>query len=147
MFKHLLVPVDGSDITDRAIDTSISLAKQLGAAITGFVVEPSPPLPAVGRHPEAVKTEQELYEARTEAHARGVLARFETMAQAAGVAFRGHFERSDRVGETIVETARAAGCDMIVMATHGRGPFGEMLFGSYTKSVLARSKLPLLVLH
>jgi nucleotide-binding universal stress UspA family protein len=147
MFKHLLVPVDGSEITDHAIDSSIALAKQLGAAITGFVVEPTAPLPAVGRHPSIVAAETELHEQRTEAHARGVLTRFEALASSAGVAFKGHFERSERVGESIVETARDHGCDMIVMATHGRGAFGELLFGSYTKSVLARSKLPLLVLH
>lgn len=147
MYTHLLVPIDGSEITERAIDTSITLARQLGAAITGFVVEPTPPLPAVGRPVSLVASETELHEARTEAHARGLLARFEGLAQAAGVKFRGHFERSERVGEAIVETALDRGCDMIVMATHGRGPFGELLFGSYTKSVLARSKVPLLILH
>jgi nucleotide-binding universal stress UspA family protein len=147
MFKHLLVPIDGSDVSERAVDTSIALAKQLGATITGFVVEPTPPLPAVGRHPSVVAGEQELHEARTEAHARGLLTRFEALANAAGVVFAGRFERSERIGETIVEAAREGGCDMIVMATHGRGSFGELLFGSYTKSVLARSRLPLLVVH
>jgi nucleotide-binding universal stress UspA family protein len=147
MYKHLLVPIDGSEITERAIDSSITLARQLGAAIHGFVVEPTPPLPAVGRHPSVIATEAELHDARTEAHARGLLNKFKAMADAAGVAFKGSFERSERVGDAIVEQARENGCDMIVMATHGRGPFGELLFGSYTKSVLARSKLPLLVLH
>jgi nucleotide-binding universal stress UspA family protein len=147
MYKHLLVPVDGSEVSSRAIDTSIALARQLGAAITGFVVEPTPPLPAVGRLPSIVASENELHEARTEAHARGVLTQFKALAEGAGVAFDGLFSRSELIGESIVTTARERGCDMIVMATHGRGLFGEMLFGSYTKSVLARSKLPLLILH
>ena len=61
--------------------------------------------------------------------------------------FIGRFERTDGVDEAIVQVATEAGCDLIVMATHGRGAFGELLFGSHTKNVISRSKLPLLVLH
>ena len=49
--------------------------------------------------------------------------------------------------DAIIEQAETSGCDMIVMLTHGRGALGELIFGSHTKNVLARSKLPLLVLH
>ena len=51
------------------------------------------------------------------------------------------------VDQAIVDEAEKAGCDMIVMVTHGRGPLGEFLFGSHTKTIIARSKLPVLVLH
>ncbi|MFN3595547.1 MAG: universal stress protein, partial [Thiobacillaceae bacterium] len=83
----------------------------------------------------------------TEAHAKQVLARFEERARAAGVAFEGHYEQAPLVDQAIVDAAQARGCDLIVMVTHGRGAFGEFLFGSHTKAVLARSTLPLLVLH
>lgn len=146
-YQRLLVPVDGSDLSGRAMTASIELAQQLGAAITGFVVEPEPPLPAVGRHPSVVQREFELHDARTQAHAKEVLERFAAQAHAAGVAFDSHHVQARGVDSAIVEAAESRGCDMIVMVTHGRGAFGEFLFGSQTKAVLTRSRLPLLVLH
>lgn len=147
MYEHLLVPVDGSEISDRAMDASIELARKLNAAITGFVAEPDTSLPAVGRHPSVVVREMEQAEAQAAAHANAVLQRFRARAQAAGVSFHGHFVRTAQVDDAIVKAADEQHCDMIVMVTHGRGAFGELLFGSHTKNVLARSKLPLLVLH
>jgi nucleotide-binding universal stress UspA family protein len=66
---------------------------------------------------------------------------------AAGVAFEGYHDQVPRVDRAIIEAAESRGCDMILMVTHGRGAFGEFLFGSQTKAVLAGSKLPLLVVH
>lgn len=146
-FRRLLVPVDGSDLSGRAMTASIELAQQLGASITGFVAEPEPPLPAVGRHPSVVQREFELHDARTESHANDLLARFEAQARSAGVPFESHHVQARGVDEAIVQAAESRGCDMIVMVTHGRGAFGEFLFGSQTKAVLSRSRLPLLVLH
>jgi len=65
----------------------------------------------------------------------------------AGVAFTGLHARTDGVDRAIIEQAEQSGCDMIVMVTHGRSTLGGLLFGSHTKNVLARTKLPLLVLH
>ena len=147
MYRHLLVPVDGSDLSDRAITESIELAKQLGASITGFVAEPLAPLPAPGLPQSAMRREALEHDALTEAHANEILARFEQQARAAGVPFIGRHSQAPRVDRAIVAEAEAQGCDMIVMVTHGRGAFGEFLFGSQTKAVLSGSKLPLLVLH
>ena len=83
----------------------------------------------------------------TEAHARQVLAGFEARAGEAGVPFEGHYDQVANVDRAIIAAAESHGCDMIVMVTHGRGAFGEFLFGSHTKAVLAGSMLPLLVLH
>ena len=69
------------------------------------------------------------------------------MTAEAGVAFTGLHARTDGVDHAIIAQAEESGCDMIVMRTHGRGTFGELLFGSNTKNVLAKCKLPLLVLH
>lgn len=147
MFQHLLVPIDGTELSEHAQKASLALAARLGARITAFVAEPPPPLPHLGSNPSTYLRETDRHEQRTEAHAHEVLARFRRRAEESGVPFIGRFERTDQVDEAIVRMAGDAGCDLIVMATHGRGAFGELLFGSHTRNVIARSKLPLLVLH
>jgi nucleotide-binding universal stress UspA family protein len=147
MFQHLLVPIDGTELSEHAQQASLALAVKLGARITAFVAEPMPPLPHMGSNPGTYLRETDRHQQRTEAHAHEVLARFRGKAEEQGVPFIGRFERTDAVDEAIVKTAAEAGCDLIVMATHGRGAFGELLFGSHTKNVISRSKLPLLVLH
>ena len=147
MYKHLLVPVDGSELTERAIRASLELAQQLGAAVTGFVAEPLAPLPAAGHAVMQMRDEMLEHDAMTVAHAREVLTRFEAEAKRLGVPFTGRHAQVPRVDRAIIAAAESQGCDMIVMVTHGRGAFGEFLFGSQTKAVLAGSSLPLLVLH
>lgn len=146
-FKRILVPVDGSELTERAIVGSIELAQQLNATIVAFVAEPLPPLPSSPRTQALLQDEIRHHDASTAAHARPVLLRFEEAAKGAGVAFEGVYDQVPRVDKAIIAAAESHGCDMIVMVTHGRGAFGEFLFGSQTKAVLAGSKLPLLVLH
>ena len=97
MFKHLLVPIDGSDLTDRAMTASLEFARQFGASVTGFVAEP---------------------------HASSLLERFAGLAKEAGVPFTGHHAQVPRVDKAIVAAAESQGCDMIVMVTHGRGALG-----------------------
>lgn len=147
MFKQLLVPIDGSELATHAIAQGLALAKQLGAGITGFVVEAMPALPGMGTHLANYQREVKAHEAKTDAHAKKLLAAFEKAAADAGVAFQGAYERNDDIAAAIAGMADRAKCDMIVMATHGRGAFGELLFGSQTKRVISLTKLPLLVLH
>jgi nucleotide-binding universal stress UspA family protein len=87
------------------------------------------------------------HEQRTSEHANKVLQTFAERAAAAGVTFEGKYQRNDSIEDAIAHAAAAYGCDLIVMVTHGRGVFGELLFGSHTKNVMARTKVPLLVLH
>ncbi|WP_157263456.1 universal stress protein [Azohydromonas aeria] len=148
MYQRLLVPVDGSELSERAIEESIRLARQLGAEIAGFVAEPAVALPGnIGMNPAHYERAATAHEERTAEHAHKLLGRFAARAIEAGVTFQGHYVRSSHIDAAIAEAARERGCDMIVMVTHGRGPFGELLFGSHTKGVMARSKLPVLVLH
>jgi nucleotide-binding universal stress UspA family protein len=147
MFKHLLIPVDGTDLAEHAMRVGIDLARQLDASITAFIAEPPPPPPPGVHGSLRYMREMELHEQATAEHAHGVLADFGRRAAAAGVPFNGVHAQADTIDSAIADTARQQGCDMIVMVTHGRGLFGEMLFGSRTKGVMARSKLPLLVLH
>ncbi len=147
MFKRLLVPLDGGDLSDRAIDASLALARQLGATVVGFVAEPEPPIPSSPRNATLLREEMLAHAAHSKAHAQSVLMRFEEAARAAGVPFEGWHDEVPRVHKAIIAAAESRGCDMIVMVTHGRGAFGEFLFGSQTKAVLSESKIPLLVLH
>lgn len=147
MYQHLLVPVDGSELSERAIDASLELARKLGASITAFIAEPPAPPPPAGYGTMGYVRAMKEHDVETAEHASAVLKAFERRAGEAGVPFAGFYSRTQEVAAAIVEAARERGCDMIVMATHGRGAFGELLFGSQTKSVLARSHLPLLVLH
>jgi nucleotide-binding universal stress UspA family protein len=148
MYEHLLVPVDGSDLSDKSITHSLGLAKMLGARITGLTVEPPLPVLVVEQSAVAydVATFQE-HEKRCEAHAREMLLAFAEKAQQAGVPFDGQFLITDNAQQAIVDTAKKHECDLIVMATHGRHGFDALIHGSLTKSVLAHSQLPLLILH
>ena len=147
MFKHLLVPIDGGDLAERAMQAGIDLACQLGASITAFVAEPlALPLGAAYSATRYVRAMEE-HDHETAAHAQAVLASFERRAKAAGVPFTGVSTQCTQIEVAIADIANQQGCDIIMMVTHGRGPFGELLFGSHTKGVMSRSKLPLLVLH
>jgi nucleotide-binding universal stress UspA family protein len=147
MYQRLLVPVDGSELSDRAITDSIALAKPLGATVVGFVAEPLMAPVSGPPHPSLIDDQIKGHDAMTEAHARAVLSRFEAQAREAGVAFEGHHDQVPNVDRAIIAAAESHRCDLIVMVTHGRGAFGEFMFGSHTKAVLAGCKLPLLVLR
>jgi nucleotide-binding universal stress UspA family protein len=147
MFKHILVPVDGSDLSEKTIQLSVSLARQLGASVTGFVAEPLPPL-ASGPRPFLPSLDAALEQVDcSAAQAESVLQHFESCAKAAGVPFDSYLDPVPHLSKAIIAAAEARGCDLLVMAAHGRGAFGEFLFGSESKAVLADCKLPLLVLR
>jgi nucleotide-binding universal stress UspA family protein len=147
MYKHLFVPVDGSELSHRAMDGSIELALQLGARITGFVVEPDVPLSTTSGHGNEFLTRIKDHETKNEAHAVALLGQFEKRATAKGVQFTAHHVTSYTVDKTIVDEAQKAGADMIVMVTHGRSRVGKFVFGSHTKNVIIESPLPVLVLR
>jgi nucleotide-binding universal stress UspA family protein len=148
MYEHLLVPVDGSALSDKAMETSIGLAKMLGASITAFTAEPPLPLLVVEQAAVAydVSTYQD-HDKRCEAHARELLEAYGARARKAGVSFEGQFVITDDVQQAIVDMAAKCACDLIVMASHGRHGLDALIHGSLTKSVLAHSQLPLLVIH
>lgn len=147
MYKHLFVPVDGSDLTHRAMDGSIALALQLGARITGFVVEPDVPITAANSQVKNLLDRIKDNETKNEAHAKALLGQFEKRAVAAGVVFKGHHVTAYTVSQSIIEEAVRLDCDMIVMVTEGRSRVGKFVFGSHTKDVIIESSLPVLVLR
>jgi nucleotide-binding universal stress UspA family protein len=147
MFKQLLVPLDGTELSERAMSESIALAKQLGASIVGFIAEPDMPLPNMGTDMNRYRKERDAHEVEADTHAHKLLSIFGERAKSAGVAFSGRHARTDGVDNAIAEVANQLDDAMIVMVTHGRGPFAGLLFGSHTRNVMALTKVPLLVLH
>lgn len=147
MYRKLMVPVDGSNLSHLAIKASLDLAKQLKASVVGFVVEPDIPMPMSSTTMANLQRDTQAHVEKTDAHARQVLTAFEAAAAEAGVDFHGLHTRSNAVDRAIADQAEKDECDLIVMVTHGRGVFGELLFGSHTKDVMARTKLPLLILR
>ncbi|MDZ7813119.1 MAG: universal stress protein [Ideonella sp.] len=145
MFERLLVPLDGTPSSERAMTTSIALARKLQAAIVGFVAEPDLRSATEGRALSARVTADA--QAVAQAHAQEVLGRLKAQAAEAQVAFEGVTTPTIDIDEAIIRCAQAQRCDLIVMVTHGRGTFGERLFGSHTKSVMSKCALPLLVLR
>lgn len=147
MFKHLFVPIDGSELSVKAMDASLVLARQLGARVTGFVVEPDIPLVTATANPATFARRIEAHQAHSDAHAHALLNVFADRALAAGVPFESEYRQNDHIDAVIPEVAAMVGADLIVMVTHGRGALGELWFGSHTKSVMSRTHLPLLVLR
>ena len=147
MFRRLLVPVDGAELSAGAIDRSVALARQLGAAIIGFVVEPPTPFPSESESTSASARAASVEEQRTDEHARALLGRFEKHALQASVAFEGHSTHAQDIARAIIDAAAQHHCDMIVMVTHGRGRLSKLMHGSNTQAVLAGSTVALLVLH
>lgn len=147
MFQRLLVPLDGGELAPRSIEAGIALARRLGAAITGFIVEPPVPLPSVGVRPGPQPAVASVEELRTDEHAQRLLARFELAARRAGVPFNADYRHTHDIAGSIIEAAQRNGCDLIVMVTHRRGPFGRLLHGSHTRQVLARTETAVLVMN
>ncbi|MFN3988237.1 MAG: universal stress protein [Rhodocyclaceae bacterium] len=147
MYKNLFVPVDGGELSARAMDGSLELAAQLGARVTGFVVEPDLPLSVTTDDAATFAERVSSHQASNASHARALLEEFESRAAKAGVEFTGISVTGYSIDGAIANEAARHGCDMIVIVTHGRGPLGELVFGSHTKKVISRTRLPVLVLH
>ena len=147
MFKHILMPVDGTEFSERAIDTGVRFAKSVGARITGFIAEPEYKIPT---HGEIVShTAVSMYEhaVKASAHAKAALARIAERAKAEGVEFTTDYTESDRPVDAIVDAAEKHACDLIVMASHGRRGLDRLLHGSAAAGVMSHTRIPVLVLH
>ncbi len=147
MYKHILVPTDGSALSDKAVEAAISLAKLLGARITAFhAMEPYPLQGAYAAEASGVaELQPELFAERSEEYAKRVLDTFKTAANAANVECATEFATARSPSQAIVDKARAEKCDLIVMASHGRRGLEGFLLGSETQKVLTHSTIPVLV--
>jgi nucleotide-binding universal stress UspA family protein len=147
MFKHILIPIDGTEFSDRAIDAGVRFAKSIDARITGFIAEPEYKIPT---HGEIVsRTSVSMYEHsdKARAHAESVLKRMGEKAHAEGVKFDAAYVENDRPVDAIVEAAEKHACDLILMASHGRRGLDKLLHGSAAEGVLKHTQVPVLVMH
>jgi nucleotide-binding universal stress UspA family protein len=143
MFKHLLLPIDGSKLSEAAIQKGVEFAKSLNARITGFYVMPEYHILAY--RTEMVEDTKEEFAKDCRVHADQFLAVVEKAAKAAGVACDTALATSDHPYEAIIKAARDRNCDLIMMASHGRRGVQGLLLGSETQKVLTHSKIPVLV--
>jgi len=143
MFKHILVPTDGSPLSEAAVDHAIEFARSIGAKVTGLHVIPS--FRTFTYHAEMLEDTREKFEKDSKAHAVQFLSKIERAARDAGVEYRIMFVTNDHPYQAIIDTARETGCDVIAMASHGRKGVQGMLMGSETQKVLTHSEIPVLV--
>lgn len=145
MYKRILIPVDGSPLSKKAIREGVKIAKLSGAKVTGFYSPPEYEVLIYGEYVPPDLMTREDYEERAAQQAAKVLAAVVKEAEAAGVTVDTVVVASRMPWEAIVETARKKRCDLIVMASHGRKGLAGVLLGSETTKVLTHSKVPVLV--
>ena len=147
MFKHILIPTDGSALSQKAALKGVELAKSVGAKVTAFFAAP-PATPIVYRNNLPVgfaqPNEHKAMIERTAAKHLDLIAR---AAKKAGVQYEGMHATNDYPADAILDAAKKKKCDCIVMATHGEGGLRGLFIGSVTQKVLSQSKIPVLVLH
>ena len=144
MFKRILVPTDGSDITQKAVESSIRLAGSLGAEIHTICVKEPFPYGAISEMQPTPP--QEFFDAQERIAARHVAAVIEACA-AAGVPCHGVSVEALHPWEAIIDHAQRTDCDLLVMASHGRRGVSALLLGSETQKVLTHTKIPVLVVR
>lgn len=143
MYKHILIPTDGSALSNQAIHHGVALAKTFGAAVSALTV--SPTFHNFALDPAQVTATAEQYEKDCLARAEKHLAVARVEAGIAGVPCETMHVINDQPYQVIIDTAKTAPCDLIVMASHGRRGMSALLLGSETSKVLTHSKIPVLV--
>ena len=147
MYKHILVPTDGSKLSLKAVKEAAAIAKLSKAKVTAFyVIEPY--MPSVSDDsliPFSLARQQAEYKGVSESAARAALDKAAAAFSPAKVACEKVFATDPHPWHGILEAARKRRCDLIVMASHGRSGLAGLLIGSETHKVLAHSKTPVLV--
>lgn len=145
MFKHILIPSDGSPLSQEAVRKAVTFAKEFGSRITAFHAKPEAPMPQYIEGMRIDKLMQERFNEMAEEEAQKILAFVEGLCQEACVACDKVTVANDSPYEAIINAATANGCDLIFMASHGRRGIAGLLLGSETTKVLTHSKIPVLV--
>jgi nucleotide-binding universal stress UspA family protein len=146
MYRHILIPTDGSPLAEKGVHEGIALAKQLGARITALIVDA--PFNVHDMPQTRVAHLSEAYEQlakQGKQEARNALDRVAEAAKAGGVSCETVEVEHDRPSAAIVEIAKSRGCDLIVIASHGRSGLPGLLLGSVTNKVLNQAGIPVLV--
>jgi nucleotide-binding universal stress UspA family protein len=143
MYKRILIPTDGSDLSIRAIHHGIALAKSLGAKVSGMTV--TVPFHVFAIDPDTLTDTPASYQKRVAATAAKYLAQIKETAATGGVSCDVVHVEHEQPYQAIIDTAKKDGCDLIVMASHGRRGVSALVLGSETVKVLTHSTIPVLV--
>lgn len=143
MYKHILIPTDGSELSERAVEQGVALARSINARVTGITVFPTFHAFAVG--PMMVTDTREQYREDCERQGAKYLQVVEHAAKAAHIPCEVMQVMHDDPYRAIIAAANEKGCDLIFMASHGRKGAAALLLGSETTKVLTHSRIPVLV--
>jgi len=147
MYKHILIPTDGSQLAEKAVAAGIDLARESGAKVTLFTAVPEYDVPGEGKAMAHQVISLAEHARRSEQKAHEILAPGAEKAQAARIEVRTHYAQCNRPWEAIVDAAKLHGCDAIVMASHGRTGISRLMHGSQTIDVLTHTDIPTLVVR
>lgn len=151
MIRHILIPSDGSKLSENAIKHGMKLAKALGAKVTGLHV--IPPFHSFTYRSQMLLTyhvalsedSEAEYKRATSACAKKLLQTIKRAAEVEGVLCDTIQASNDQPSNAIIDAARKKSCDLILMASHGHAGLGGVLLGSETQKVLTHSRIPVLV--
>lgn len=144
MFRRILVPTDGSEITMKAVSTAVGLAKTMGAQL--YTISVKEPFPYSAISEMQPTPPQEFFDAQERIAAKRVAAVVEA-AKAEGLDCQAHTVEALHPWEAIIDHAKQQGCDLLVMASHGRRGVSALLLGSETQKVLTHSAIPVLIVR
>ena len=142
MYTNILIPTDGSELAGKAVQHGIALAKQISAKVTALTV--LPPFHTFTTDAQMIEDTPDQYKVRMQKHAEKTLGAVAS-GQAAGVACETVQVEHEHPYQAILDTAESKGCDLIVMASHGRHGISAIVLGSETVKVLTHCKIPVLV--
>lgn len=145
MFKHILVPTDGSVLSTDTVKRAVIFAKEVGASLTFFYAKPDYPVALYGEGALIDPTTPDQFADIAEKQSVEILNACQAIAQAEGVNSKTVSKISDTPWEVIIQVATENQCDLIFMASHGRRGLSGFLLGSETQRVLTHSKIPVLV--
>ncbi len=143
MYANILIATDGSELAGKAVQDGIALAKRIGAKATVLTV--SPPFHIFTTDTQMIEDTPTQYQVRMQKHTEIILVAAASAAHAAGVACETVHVEHEHPYREIIDTAGSKGCDLIVMASHGRRGISAIVLGSETVKVLTHSKIPVLV--
>lgn len=143
MYKQILIATDGSELAGKAVEQGIALGKQIGAAVT--IVTVTEPWTALMTGEAAIAFPVDEYEQAAAAEANAILSKAAEAASKAGVSVTTVHVKDRYPADGILETAKAKGCDLIVMASHGRRGITRLILGSQANQVVTHSSLPVLI--
>lgn len=145
MFKHILVPTDGSEFSTTTVQRALTFAREAGAKVTFYFAKPDYPIAFYGEGALIDPTTPEKFAEMADSQANRILNEASALAKEAGVECFISSTVSDVPYTGIIAAADAAACDLIFMASHGRRGLAALLLGSETQKVLTHSKIPVLV--